>query len=208
MRQDCRQRITKTSEEIESRLDKGDIIGAFGILRHWYRKFTGRTIKPCCDDLEQKRKTYATLFTDDGMTNEIPLDFEYNGEMVKDEVPDEEEIQAALFKMRNWKAPGLTRISVDVVKTWYRLANPEEESTIVDPSDHDRWKSIVKIIQDCFNGIIPTAFTIGVLVLIPKNDKGDVRGIGLLESIHKIVSQIINIRMGKTINFCEEIHGF
>ena len=130
------------------------------------------------------------------MINEIPLDFEYNGEMVKDEVPDEEEIRAALFKMRNWKAPGLTQISVDVVKKWYRLANPEEENTIVDPSDHDRWKSIVKIIQDCFNGIIPTAFTIGVLVLIPKNDKGDVRGIGLLESIHKIVSQIINIRMG------------
>ena len=71
------------------------------------------------------------------MTDEIPLDFEYNGEMVKDEVPDEEEIRAALFKMRNRKAPGLTRISVDVVKKWYRLANPEEESTIVDPSDHD-----------------------------------------------------------------------
>ena len=119
MRQDRRQKITKTSEEIESRLDKGDIIGAFGILRHWYRKFTGKTIKPCCDDLEQKQETYATLFTDDGMTNEIPLDFEYNGEMVKDEVPDKEEIRAALFKMRNWKAPGLTRISVDAVKTWY-----------------------------------------------------------------------------------------
>ena len=62
--------------------------------------------------------------------------------------------------------------------------------------------------QDCFHGTIPTAFTVGVLVIIPKDDKGGVRGIGLLESIHKLISQIINIRMGNTIKFCEEVHGF
>ena len=117
-------------------------------------------------------------------------------------------LKCALFKMRNRKAPGLTRISVDVLKLWYRLAHPEDEGEAPAPSDSERWEAIVKIIQDCFRGIIPTAFTVGVLVIIPKDDKGGVRGIGLLESIHKVVSQIINIRMGDTINFCEEVHGF
>ena len=47
-----------------------------------------------------------------------------------------------------------------------------------------------------------------MLVVIPKDDKCGVRGIGLLESIHKLVSQIINIRMGNTIEFCDDVHGF
>jgi hypothetical protein len=71
-----------------------------------------------------------------------------------------------------------------------------------------RWKTIVAIVQKCWEGEIPEAFTLGVLVIIPKDDKGGVRGIGLLESIHKLVSQIINMRLGKTIQFCEEVHGF
>ena len=57
-------------------------------------------------------------------------------------------------------------------------------------------------------GEIPTAFKLGVLVIIPKDDKGGTRGIGLLETIHKLVSQVINLRMAKSINFCEEVHGF
>ena len=188
-------------------MGKGDIVGAFGILQHWYQKFTGRALKPCRDDMEKTRQTYEKLFTDDGLSNDLPFDFEYNGDLVEDSVPDEEEIKVALFKMRNRKAPGLSKISVDDLKTWYRLAHPETEDTVA-TSDLERWKTIVKIIQDCFNGITPTAFTIGVLVIIPKDDKGGVRGIGLLESIHKLVSQIINICMSNTIDFCEEVHGF
>jgi len=37
----------------------------------------------------------------------------------------------------------------------------------------------VEIIQKCFReGEIPTAFSYGVLVIIPKDDYGGVRGIG------------------------------
>ena len=47
--------------------------------------------------------------------------------MVQDNIPpDEDEIIMALVKMRNRKSPGLTQISVDQLKQWYRLANPEE----------------------------------------------------------------------------------
>ena len=46
------------------------------------------------------------------------------------------------------------------------------------------------------------------MVIIPKDDKGGVRGIGLLETIHKLISQIINMRMAGTIVFVDEVHGF
>ena len=55
---------------------------------------------------------------------------------------------------------------------------------------------------------IPRAFTKGILVIIPKDDMGGVRGIGLLECIHKLISQIINLRLSKAIFFCDEVHGF
>ena len=63
--------------------------------------------------------------------------------------------------------------------------------------------------QACITeGEIPSAFSYGILVIIPKDDKGGVRGIGLLESVHKVISQIINVRMANSIQFCEEVHGF
>ena len=37
---------------------------------------------------------------------------------------------------------------------------------------------------------------------------GGVRGIGLLECIHKLISQIINLHLSKAISFCDEVHGF
>ena len=44
--------------------------------------------------------------------------------------------------------------------------------------------------------------------MIPKDDVGGVRGIGLLEAVHKLVSQIINLRMAEAIEFVDEVHGF
>ena len=128
------------------------------------------------------------LFTADGFKDELPFDFDYKQDLVVDYVLNEEEIKFALFKMRNRKAPGLSRISVNVLKQWYRDAQPENDDKAVTPSALQRWDTTVKIIQDCFRGEIPTAFTLGALVIIPKDDNGGVRGIGLLESIHKLIS--------------------
>ena len=109
--------------------------------------------------------------------------------------------------MRNRKAPGLTKISIDQIKTWYKLAHLEEGE--VNKSALTNWKMVVEIIQKCFReGEIPTAFSYGILVIIPNDDYGGFRGIGLLESIHKLSSQIINLRLAQTIEFCDEVHGF
>ena len=92
---------------------------------------------------------------------------------------------------------------------WYRLSHPEDENTISDEKANKIWNKIVKIVQIAFkDGEFPNAFKYGVLVLIPKDDAGGIRGIGLLETLHKLISAIINMRLAKSINFCEAIHGF
>ena len=97
------------------------------------------------------------------------------------------------MRMRNRKAPGLTEISVDKIKEWYNMAHPKEgegnEVAI------ENWKKVVSIVQTAIrDGKIPDAFSFGILVIIPKDDEGGVRGIGLLETMHKLISNIINLK--------------
>ena len=54
---------------------------------------------------------------------------------------------------------------------------------------------VVKVYKTFFEGEIPEAFVWGVLVIIPKGNKGRVREKGFLEAVHKVVSQIINLRI-------------
>ena len=42
----------------------------------------------------------------------------YNGPLVLELVPDAEEAQRALFRMRSRQAPGLTNIMLDHLKEW------------------------------------------------------------------------------------------
>ena len=132
----------------------------------------------------------------------------YEGPEINDEVPTEEEIITALYRMRNRKAPGLTGISTEDLKKWEKGANPGGGLNPI-PTYQKAWTAVVRLVQDAIGkGKIPSAFSVGTLVIIPKDDKGGVRGIGLLEVIHKLVSQIINLRLGEKIKFLPEVHGF
>jgi hypothetical protein len=69
---------------------------------------------------------------------------------------------------------------------------------------------VIKLVEMAFAGEdIPSAFVMGILVLLPKPD-GDFCGIALLEVIYKLISSIINRRLGKALNnrFHDGIHGF
>ena len=57
-------------------------------------------------------------------------------------------------------------------------------------------------------GKIPMAFKRGILKLIPKPGSKGLRGIALLESIYKLLSMIIHIRLMDTVDFHDSVHGF
>ena len=212
IRRDRRARIDRVADQIEAQLECGDIIGAFGHLRHWYRKFTGRPLKPSTVKLDETKEVYEKLFTADDFTTSMPYDFDYDGDEVKDDIPTEDEIIKALYRMRNRKAPGMTGVSIDHIKQWYKDAYPQNDDGTKREGDADalkNWNTVVLLVQKCIeHGEIPDAFLFGILVIIPKDDKGGVRGIGLLEAIHKLISQIINIRMASAVSFDKDVHGF
>ena len=79
IRRDRRERIRRVSVGIENRLKEGDVIGAFATLRHLYRKFTGRALKPSEPEMEKTREMYVDLFKSDNLSDEVPYDFDYEG---------------------------------------------------------------------------------------------------------------------------------
>ena len=129
LRKDRRNRIKETSTRIEEELRKKNVVGAYDILRGWYKKFSGRSERPSLEDLASKREFYADLFSREETERE-KLEISYEGNEVDDSIPEEKEIIEALFRLKNRKAPGLTGITVEHLKGWYRLANPEDEKTI------------------------------------------------------------------------------
>lgn len=61
LRADRRRRIFNTSIEIEHDLRTGDVIGAYGRLRAWYKFFSGRPEKPAKVDMEKHTSIYGYL---------------------------------------------------------------------------------------------------------------------------------------------------
>ena len=145
------------------------MIGAYHILRHWYKRRIKKVDRPCEGDLKETKRKYEELFRHIELDNQ-PLPFEYQGKDVEDSIPDEEEIVRALFMMKNQKSPGLTGITADVMKSWFHLANTEEGER--DAEAEEAWRKLVEVVKLCFQGEIPKAHTLGVLVIIPKDDKG------------------------------------
>ena len=58
-------------------MENQDVIGAFEVLRNWYRKFTGRALKPSEPEMEETRKAYSELFADDELSDDLPYEFDY-----------------------------------------------------------------------------------------------------------------------------------
>jgi Reverse transcriptase (RNA-dependent DNA polymerase) len=74
--------------------------------------------------------------------------------------------------------------------------------------DQTNWNNLVKLIQHVFvTGEIPQRLAFSTLVLLPEPD-GGVRGIGLLETIWKIIAIIIKDRLVDTSEFDDSLHGF
>ena len=179
------------------------------MLRPWYRSYDGKASTPSEEALENVRSSYEKLYSKDDLEDGLPLDYGYDGDQIMDGVPSDEELGIALSRMRNRKVPGLAGLSVDTLKEWFRGAYPEREDVLPDLDCVENWKVFREIVTECFEkGTAPTAFQLGTLIIIPKDDKGGVQGIGLLESVHKLIFAVINLRMNGTIQFCSAVHGF
>ena len=69
--------------------------------------------------------TYKELFQINEPNNQT-IDILCKGDDVDDLIPEEMEVVKALFHLNNRKAPGMTGITADFLKTWYYMSHPKE----------------------------------------------------------------------------------
>ena len=205
---DRKNRAKEAGIEIENALQRNDSRGAYNIAKRWYRQVTGKSPPPAREDLEETAQTFQTLYASHG--NEEVEEFELPTEtnkrpQVDDNIPTIEEIIKQIKHLHNNRAPGFTGMKAEDIKKWaseYENCNDADKNNLP-------FTKLVNIIQTCFaTGTIPKALHISTLVLIPKPNSRDYRGIGLLEILWKLMTAIIDNRLRNTINFQEEIHGF
>jgi hypothetical protein len=119
--------------------------------------------------------------------------------------PDETETIQALKRMRLKKSLGPSRITIDMIRNYYRNAREEENQY---QQLIEIWNKIAEIVKITFReGNIPIPFSYRVLVLIPKQDQS-FRGIALLETIYKLISMIIHQQLLSTIKLHNAVHSF
>ena len=200
LRLDRKKRAEKAGGEIDEFLQAGDTAAAFGVAKRWYRKVTGRPPPPAREDMEETADTYEQLYTAIPPPGDpIPLPPEPSS-TVRDEAPSEKEILSSIARLKNGKAPGASGLRTEDLKRW------AEEHKIADSTP---LRIVFDIVQTAFStGHIPQALNVAILVLLKKPCGNEYRGIGLLETIWKLISSIMDHRMKEAVAFDDSIHGF
>ena len=73
LRRDRKERIRKVSAEVEERLVAKDVIGAYAMLRPWYRSYDGKASTPSEEALEKVRSSYDKLYTKDDLRGRLTI---------------------------------------------------------------------------------------------------------------------------------------
>jgi hypothetical protein len=90
-------------------------------------------------------------------------------------------------------------------KEWYYQAYPTTKTA----PDRTRWELLLQMVHHIWNtGEIPTELTWTILVLIPKGDGTQTRGIGLNETLWKILEAIVDTRVKADVVFHDILRGF
>ena len=200
LHQDRKARTEKAGDAIEEAMRNGNLKESWGKLKAWYRH-AERAPKPARVDLQRITETWGTLYEQqDPPGDPVPVlvaPFD-----VRDDVPNADEIAAAVRRLRSGRAPGPSKMRPDHFKEWLRLAEREKEP------DPTLWNTLVELVQHSFRtGELPEETSWSALVILPKGD-GSFRGIGLLEAFWKLLGKIIDRRINDSVQFHDALHGF
>lgn len=144
---------------------------------------------------------------------------------VDDEPMFEAEIRAVVRKMKRNKAAGPTGLTTNTVKDWEQdfqsqyiqpfqkkkpLVLTDEQRTEMERvmSAHPWSKVVDLVIEISDKGDVPEGMANSYLVLFPKGDAGQHHGIGLMNTIWKIVTGVLSRRINHAVSFHHCVHEF
>jgi hypothetical protein len=175
---DRKRRATTAAAEMEALWLDSKPTEAWQIAKRWYRRATGRPAPPAREDMETTADLYEALYTADPPAG-VPIPIPLGQIPVDDSKPSTYEIVTAIKSLRNGRAPGVTGIRAEDLKQWVKMHESEE-------GDSTPFETLRTLVEGAF---------VTILVLLPKPNSSEFRGIGLLDSIWKLMTTIINNRI-------------
>ena len=209
LKADRKQCTIEVGEQIAASMNGGDQDEAYCRLKFWYRHMGDRPQKSTHEDMDKLANEFDDLFAALPPTGD-PLPIFVDPAPVDDSVPDESEILHGTNRLRSNLATGPSQMKSEHVKEWRDDAHPKPlpGTEIVPEPRPEKWNRVVDLVQHIFEtGSIPQKLTWSILACLPKRGGGH-RGIGLLETIWKLVQAIIGNRIKKAIKFHDALHGF
>jgi hypothetical protein len=137
-----------------------------------------------------------------------PLPINVKRTEIDNDAPSDKEIRTAVSKLSNGRAAGASGMRAEHTKEWLRGIRQEDDPERLGggPGDGDHWRLFVQLVQAAWiHGEIPRQLLWIIVVLIPKGG-GDLRGIGLLEPIWKVIERIIDHWLN-AFNLHDSLHG-
>jgi hypothetical protein len=188
-----------TALTIEGCLAVGDFVEAWHNLKGWYRLVEDRAPKACPETLALQTAERVELYTTPPPPGwSMPINV--TPIPVPDGTPTDHEIWEVVGKLRNGRAAGATGMQAEHLKEWLRGIKREEAADGVEGAG-DCWRLLVALMQATWkSGTVPTQMSWMVIMFLPKGG-GDYCGIGLLDSMWKVVEKIMVARMS-----CLKLH--
>ena len=119
---------------------------------------------------------------------------------LRDNPSEDEEIWRGVIKSHLHRLTGGSKIRAEDMKFWLKGIKYEEKAEVDGKEGYagawDAWRLLVKLIRHIWEtGEILQQMLWTIIVLIPKGNTGDFRGIGLLEVIWKVIERVLDERL-------------
>ena len=216
---DSRRRVEAAGAEVETLLGSNPEMPreAWQRLKGWYKAAVHCAPPPArvtLDWITAERVDLYSYVLYPG-TN-IPISVE--PVPVDDSVPTEDKIEGAVKHIRRNRSGVPSGMRDEHLKGWLaalkrrkkEVAEEGEGTTDGEEggSTDTNWERLVDLVQTAFReGRMAEEATWQAVVMIPKGKK-DYRGIGLVEVMWKVVSEVLNFRLIDSITYHDFLHGF
>jgi hypothetical protein len=205
------ERARRVGESLMGHLQAGDAREAWRSVQGWYKEAGAQQAKRCHNSMEvqtvEREELYARVPPPGG-----PIPCNVPKTPINDVMPSDAEIRGVVKALRNGRAGNTRGMKAEHLKQWLSMAESEEKSKAEGGEGYegrgDTWRIFVRLVQHVWEtGDIPRQMRWVVVVLLPKGNSGDFRGIGLLDPVWKVMEKILDGRLAN-LECHDCLHGF
>jgi len=203
-KEDAKRRTETATAEMEACLEDQDLQGAWFKTNLWLKHRGDKAFRPSFEDVTRLTDEMEDMHKRVDPQEE-PIPTSMAPCETDDSAPTWDEITLAAKRLKSGKSPGASTMTAAHLKKWCRQAHPVKEEDIPQP---EAWNKLVELVRHTWeHSELPQELHCCVQVMIPIPDGGS-RGIGLLETVLKVLEHIINSRVSAKVKFHDCLHGF